>query len=500
MKSNKPAKVKQIIAAVMVSLLLSISLGAPAFASNQTIQKKAEIIDGTSSAQNADTPPETGAAESAVSDPAPATSATQEAATGQAPETAASATGTSAENAVPITTIEELQRIGSERYPLDGTYALMNDIDGAGAVFTPIGSAEEPFSGKFLGNGYSISNIVIESEERTGLFDYFTGNISSVNLKDIKVNTKNRQSILFNVVSGEAEVSDIFIEGTLEKPEKPEENPIEASGGLAVQVESAKKIKNVQVYVLMQNQGKMDGALVGSNSAPAEVYEDCVWSNAYGQDKAFGVDSEVNKSEGAYLIKPDPSYVTLETGGRQAQVSANRETADKFDLEFKEWSFQNIILDGTDGKDGSATVKSKEETGVEDITAVYEKQWEDGTKTQVRFLTPVIVSQNVTEEKALEPIDPVFPTQIEEIKKLDGAASAHDEINITQNPESAVGNEGDSVTFRVEAQGEGLSYQWQVSADGGQTWMNIEGANGREYTFTATQADDGKQFRCAVSR
>ena len=64
-------------------------------------------------------------------------------------------------NTIAITTLDELQRIGSEGYPLDGTYELMQDIDGEGASFTPIGNSERPFSGKFSGNGHRISNLVL---------------------------------------------------------------------------------------------------------------------------------------------------------------------------------------------------------------------------------------------------------------------------------------------------------------------------------------------------
>ena len=56
----------------------------------------------------------------------------------------------------------------------------MQDIDGEGASFTPIGNSERPFSGKFSGNGHRISNLVIQSDEGTGIFNYFTGAISSV--------------------------------------------------------------------------------------------------------------------------------------------------------------------------------------------------------------------------------------------------------------------------------------------------------------------------------
>jgi len=68
---------------------------------------------------------------------------------------------------IPIGSIEELQKIGTE-YPLDGEYELSHDIDASdtvnwnnGAGFQPIGTLSNPFAGKFNGNGYKISYLYI---------------------------------------------------------------------------------------------------------------------------------------------------------------------------------------------------------------------------------------------------------------------------------------------------------------------------------------------------
>ena len=65
-----------------------------------------------------------------------------------------------------VYTVEDLDAV---RHDLDGKYILMNDItftDGD-APFIPIGSAEEPFTGQFDGNGYVIRDLVIEAEQET---------------------------------------------------------------------------------------------------------------------------------------------------------------------------------------------------------------------------------------------------------------------------------------------------------------------------------------------
>ena len=67
---------------------------------------------------------------------------------------------------VGIYTVEDLDNI---RHDLDGQYILMNDLtfaDGA-APFTPIGSRQEPFTGRFDGNGHVIRGLVIDVEQET---------------------------------------------------------------------------------------------------------------------------------------------------------------------------------------------------------------------------------------------------------------------------------------------------------------------------------------------
>ena len=61
-----------------------------------------------------------------------------------------------------------------------------------------------------------------------------------------------------------------------------------------------------------------------------------------------------------------------------------------------------------------------------------------------------------------------------------------------------------TVEFYVEASGGGLSYQWQYSSDGGNTWGNItntnyEGVHTSVLSVPATFSRNGYQFRCKVS-
>jgi len=70
--------------------------------------------------------------------------------------------------------------------------------------------------------------------------------------------------------------------------------------------------------------------------------------------------------------------------------------------------------------------------------------------------------------------------------------------NITTQPSDAVSCAGSSNTFTSAASGSGLSYQWQVSTDGGATYTNIPGATSATYTFTTAGTQNGNKYRVIV--
>jgi hypothetical protein len=65
---------------------------------------------------------------------------------------------------------------GEPGYPLDGAYYLAGNIPLTAAKWTPIGTAEDPFTGIFNGNGYTISNLRLPGDAAdSGLFGYVSG-------------------------------------------------------------------------------------------------------------------------------------------------------------------------------------------------------------------------------------------------------------------------------------------------------------------------------------
>ncbi|MCA1903194.1 MAG: PASTA domain-containing protein, partial [Candidatus Hydrogenedens sp.] len=89
----------------------------------------------------------------------------------------------------PISSIEELQKIGNDPgYPLNGEYELTQDIDASetinwndGAGFAPIGTEANPFVGRFDGNGHKITSLLINrtATNNVGLFSYI-GNTGKI--------------------------------------------------------------------------------------------------------------------------------------------------------------------------------------------------------------------------------------------------------------------------------------------------------------------------------
>ena len=70
---------------------------------------------------------------------------------------------------------------------------------------------------------------------------------------------------------------------------------------------------------------------------------------------------------------------------------------------------------------------------------------------------------------------------------------------ITQQPQGASANAGQTATFSVTASG-ALSYQWQSHAPGAGVFTLISGATASSYTTPVTAlADGGTQFRCVVA-
>ncbi len=87
---------------------------------------------------------------------------------------------------------EDLLNVGKgegEKWQLSNSYKLTTDIDLRSQKdgFAPIGTAEEPFSGTFDGNGHMISNVTIKTGANAGLFGVLTPSavVSNLNMEKV---------------------------------------------------------------------------------------------------------------------------------------------------------------------------------------------------------------------------------------------------------------------------------------------------------------------------
>lgn len=73
-------------------------------------------------------------------------------------------------------------------------------------------------------------------------------------------------------------------------------------------------------------------------------------------------------------------------------------------------------------------------------------------------------------------------------------------VTVTGQPANQTVCEGGNASFTAAASGTGLSYQWQISTDGGTTWTNISGATNATYNITGvTAALNNNRYRCVIS-
>ena len=89
----------------------------------------------------------------------------------------------------------------------------------------------------------------------------------------------------------------------------------------------------------------------------------------------------------------------------------------------------------------------------------------------------------------------------EEYRTAEGREGARVQLSITSQPASASVEAGKVQSFEVKATGTGLTYQWQVSTDGGKNWKNtgVSGNKTSKITITAVSGISGYQYRCIVT-
>jgi hypothetical protein len=123
--------------------------------------------------------------------------------------------------------------------------------------------------------------------------------------------------------------------------------------------------------------------------------------------------------------------------------------------------------------------------------------WTDvsGATTSTLSLTAVTTAMNANQYRVI-------------LSDCNPAGLASNAVVLTVNAPATIGTQpvaaiactGGNASFTVAATGTGISYQWQLSTDGGANWTNIAGATNASYQVTAaTAAMNGNQYRVIVS-
>lgn len=82
----------------------------------------------------------------------------------------------------------------------------------------------------------------------------------------------------------------------------------------------------------------------------------------------------------------------------------------------------------------------------------------------------------------------------------DDTATVQPSVTFSVQPTATSAVSGKPVTFSVRVTGNGLSYQWQLSVDGGITWSDIFSATLADYTISVPDSSmTGYQYRARVS-
>ena len=70
---------------------------------------------------------------------------------------------------------------------------------------------------------------------------------------------------------------------------------------------------------------------------------------------------------------------------------------------------------------------------------------------------------------------------------------------ITTQPKAASVKAGKKVTFKIKADGEGLSYQWFYQKPKTSKWVKLAKGTKATYSFTAKKSQNGYKYRCTVT-
>ncbi|MGN0714820.1 MAG: hypothetical protein ACI4LN_03285 [Anaerovoracaceae bacterium] len=182
------------------------------------------------------------------------------------------------------------------------------------------------------------------------------------------------------------------------------------------------------------------------------------------------------------------------------------------------WEFPGVGMDGRTPKDGDVyrlqfTLWGYGEdlTGVKygDESTVY---YEVGDKTDLTREIALINKDKETWFAGAEGRESAYNHAMEVLQKLDATQAELDaalellnnpvkELKILTQPEDFSGEVGTTAAFKVEADGTGLTYQWQYCNANSSKWSNssMTGNNTSEITVPVINYRNGQKYRCVIT-
>ena len=138
-------------------------------------------------------------------------------------------------------------------------------------------------------------------------------------------------------------------------------------------------------------------------------------------------------------------------------------------------------------------------TSVEETTSVIETTTEPETTVEEITTEEITTEPETTTEEVTTP-EP--ETTTEEVTTPEPETTTESkELAILAQPQDETVSSGTRVTLSIEATGQGLTYSWEMSRDGGVTWTvsTVDGHNSPAIAFVPTESYHGRMYRCVVT-
>ena len=230
----------------------------------------------------------------------------------------------------PIINAEGLLNVANK---LDANFILMCDIDLGGIDWTPVGTKAAPFTGKFNGNNFTISNFTITkntADGDMGMFGVSAGNIVNVYTENVTVTTNaDTKQVGLLVGTNQGKIRRCNLSGAINAEVLAEDAKI---GGLAGYSVELMETTTAAVDLNVSAAGKASvGGIVGHQEG--NIVRSCIAAGELnvtgGNNKAIGLfagvanDAELTESKFMGEVNKVDGQLYLTCIGAQTDATVN---------------------------------------------------------------------------------------------------------------------------------------------------------------------------------